>query len=90
MAVPVTESQVIDALRPVQDPEIGTSIVELEMVRAVIVDGGLVTVLIALTVAGCPMKAEIESRVTEAVAPCPASSRSRSSSRSCRPRSWTR
>ena len=65
----VSESQVIEALRPVQDPEIGKSIVELEMVRSVTVDGGLVTVLIALTVAGCPMKAEIESRVTSAVAP---------------------
>ena len=69
--MPVSESQVIDALRPVQDPEIGKSIVELDMVRSVSVDGGLVTVLIALTVAGCPMKAEIESRVTEAVSPLP-------------------
>jgi len=67
--VPVSETQVIDALRPVLDPEIGKSIVELEMVRSVTVDGGLVTVLIALTVAGCPMKAEIESRVRGAVAP---------------------
>src|SRR5687768_13516040 len=41
------------------------------MVRSVTVDGGLVTVLIALTVAGCPMKAEIESRVTAAVGPLP-------------------
>ena len=69
--MPVSESQVIDALRPVLDPEIGKSIVELEMVRSVTVDGGLVTVLIALTVAGCPMKAEIESRVRGAVGPLP-------------------
>ena len=69
--MPVTESQVIDALRPVLDPEIGKSIVELEMVRSVIIDGGLVTVLVALTVAGCPMKAEIESRVRGAVGPLP-------------------
>ncbi len=67
--MPVSESQVIDALRPVLDPEIGKSIVELEMVRSVTVDGGLVTVLVALTVAGCPMKAEIESRVRGAVGP---------------------
>jgi len=55
----------------VLDPEIGKSIVELEMVRSVTVDGGLVAVLIALTVSGCPMKAEIESRVRGAVAPLP-------------------
>ena len=67
--MPVSESQVIEALRPVLDPEIGKSIVELEMVRSVTVDGGLVTVLVALTVAGCPMKAEIESRVQAAVGP---------------------
>ena len=67
--MPVSESQVIDALRPVLDPEIGKSIVDLEMVRSVSVDGGLVTVLVALTVAGCPMKAEIENRVTAAVGP---------------------
>ncbi len=67
--MPVSESQVLDALRPVQDPEIGKSIVDLEMVRTITVDGALVTVLVALTVAGCPMKAEIESRVTAAVMP---------------------
>ncbi len=67
--MPVSESQVIEALRPVLDPEIGKSIVELDMVRSVTVDGANVTVLVALTVVGCPMKAEIESRVRDAVGP---------------------
>jgi ATP-binding protein involved in chromosome partitioning len=67
--MPVTREQVLEALRPVQDPELQRSIVELDMVRDITIEGGAVTVLIALTVAGCPLRAEITSRVTAAVAP---------------------
>lgn len=67
--MPVTEEQVLEALRPVQDPELGRSIVELDMVRRVTIDGGAVNVLVALTVAGCPLRAEITERVTSALAP---------------------
>ncbi len=63
------ESQVLEALRPVEDPEIHRSIVELNMVRGIRIDGGNVKVTVALTVAGCPMRAEIVRLVTDAVAP---------------------
>jgi ATP-binding protein involved in chromosome partitioning len=63
----LTESQVIEALRPVHDPELGRSIVELDMVRRVTIDGGRVSVLVALTVPGCPLRAEIDRRVSDAV-----------------------
>src|SRR5262249_2212969 len=66
-----TESQVLDALRPVEDPEIHRSIVDLTMVRGIAIDGGNVKVSVALTVAGCPLRTEIVRRVTEAVAPLP-------------------
>jgi ATP-binding protein involved in chromosome partitioning len=65
----VTEAAVIEALRPVQDPELHRSIVDLDMVKAVAIAGGAVKVTVALTVAGCPLRAEITSRVTAAVAP---------------------
>jgi ATP-binding protein involved in chromosome partitioning len=66
-ATPVTEEQVIDALRPVEDPELHRSIVDLNMLRAVqIRENGVVGVLIALTVPGCPLKGEITRRVSEA------------------------
>jgi ATP-binding protein involved in chromosome partitioning len=66
-SMPTTE-QVIDALRPVEDPELRRSIVDLGMVRDVrISDGGEVSVLVALTVAGCPLRNEIQQRVTGAV-----------------------
>ncbi len=64
-----TEAQVLEALRPVEDPEIHRSIVELNMVRGILIDGGTVKVTVALTVAGCPMRAEIVRLVTDAVAP---------------------
>ncbi|HVE47964.1 MAG TPA: Mrp/NBP35 family ATP-binding protein [Acidimicrobiales bacterium] len=67
--MPVTEAEVIEALRPVQDPELHVSIVDLGMVKRVDIDGGRVGVLVALTVAGCPLRAEITTRVTDAVMP---------------------
>ncbi len=65
--MPVAEADVIEALRPVEDPELHRSIVDLEMVRSVRIDGGDVAVQVALTVAGCPLRNEIQSRVTGAV-----------------------
>ncbi|HEX6312759.1 MAG TPA: iron-sulfur cluster assembly protein, partial [Acidimicrobiia bacterium] len=64
-----TESAVLEALRPVEDPELHRSIVDLDMVKSVAVDAGAVTVTVALTVPGCPLKTEITRRVTEAVSP---------------------
>ena len=66
--MPVTEADVVDALRPVQDPELRRSIVDLEMVRTIRVAGSHVDVQIALTVPGCPLKAEISDSVSAAVA----------------------
>ena len=63
----VTEPLVIEALRPVQDPELHRSIVDLGMVKGVAIDGGAVQVQVALTVPGCPLKGEITQRVTAAV-----------------------
>jgi ATP-binding protein involved in chromosome partitioning len=62
-----TDDQVIDVLRPVEDPELHRSIVDLGMVREVRIGEGEVTVQVALTVAGCPLRNEIDRRVSEAV-----------------------
>jgi ATP-binding protein involved in chromosome partitioning len=68
--VALSEAEVLEALRPVQDPELHRSIVELDMVKSVVVSAdGAVAVVVALTVAGCPLREEITRRVTEAVAP---------------------
>jgi ATP-binding protein involved in chromosome partitioning len=65
--MPVTEAQVLDALRPVDDPELHRSIVDLDMVRRIAVDGPRVDVTVALTVEGCPLRSEITRRVDAAV-----------------------
>jgi ATP-binding protein involved in chromosome partitioning len=66
--MPVTHDQIIDALRPVEDPELHRSIVDLGMVRSIDpAPDGRVRVLVALTVPGCPLRNEITRRVTEAV-----------------------
>jgi ATP-binding protein involved in chromosome partitioning len=56
----VTRDNVIRALEGVRDPELGGNIVELGMVSDVVVDGSSVTVGIALTVAECPLRNQIE------------------------------
>ena len=65
--MPVSEADVIEALRPVEDPELHRSIVDLGMVKGVAIDGGVAAVRIALTVAGCPLRNEIQNRVSTAV-----------------------
>jgi len=65
--MPVTVDAVIDALRPVEDPELHRSIVDLGMVRDVTIDGDTVALEVTLTVAGCPLRNEIQSRVTGAL-----------------------
>jgi ATP-binding protein involved in chromosome partitioning len=67
-----TAEQVTSALAGVNDPEIGRPITELGMVKSVsVATGGLVDVSVYLTVAGCPMRDTITSRVTDAVTALP-------------------
>jgi ATP-binding protein involved in chromosome partitioning len=64
---PVTREAVMRALGEVQDPELHRSIVALGMVGEVAIEGPRVGVAIKLTVAGCPLKAEIQRRVSVAL-----------------------
>jgi ATP-binding protein involved in chromosome partitioning len=66
----VTEQIVADvrsALQGVIDPELGDSIVDLGMVRGITLHDGTVTVEIALTIAGCPLRNQIRSDVERRV-----------------------
>src|SRR6185437_5339976 len=67
----VTKEQVIEALRPVNDPEIGRSLVELGMIKEVEISGGAITVHVELTTPACPLRATIEDDVRSAVMPLP-------------------
>jgi ATP-binding protein involved in chromosome partitioning len=59
---------IMKALEAVIDPELKRSVVELDMVRRLDVEGGRVGVTIALTVAGCPLRSSFEQQVDEALA----------------------
>jgi ATP-binding protein involved in chromosome partitioning len=65
--VSLNEAEVIELLRPVQDPELRRSIVELGMVRNVVVDGTAVSLTVVLTISGCPLRNEIDRSVREAL-----------------------
>jgi ATP-binding protein involved in chromosome partitioning len=67
----VTEADVLDVLRPVEDPELHRSIVDLGMVRGIDIAGGEVSVRVALTIAGCPLRSEIDRRVSTALRELP-------------------
>ena len=71
MSTPTTDT-IIDALRPVEDPELHRSIVDLGMVRDVVVaPTGVVGLTVVLTVAGCPLRNEITNRVNGALRALP-------------------
>jgi ATP-binding protein involved in chromosome partitioning len=53
-----TEVDVRGALAGVIDPELGDSVIDLGMVRAIDIDQSTVTVTVALTTAGCPLRAQ--------------------------------
>jgi ATP-binding protein involved in chromosome partitioning len=59
---------VLTVLSNVIDPELGADIVSLGMVSGVVIDDdGVVVVGIKLTIAGCPLRAEIKREVTDRV-----------------------
>ena len=66
-----TTGDVESALRGVLDPELGADIVELGMVRDISISNGVATVGIALTIAACPMRDQIERDVARKVTALP-------------------
>jgi ATP-binding protein involved in chromosome partitioning len=62
---------VLKALEQVIDPELRRPVTELDMVRDVLVQGGDVTVTIALTVVGCPLRNSFEEQVQRHVGAVP-------------------
>jgi len=56
----ITENQVLDALRPIVDPDFRKSIVDLGFVKNISIEGANVSFDIELTTPACPVKAEFE------------------------------
>ncbi len=62
-----TREAVVEALGNVIDPELRKPVTELDMVRDVAIREGEVTVRIALTVAGCPLRSSFQDQVAKEV-----------------------
>ena len=60
-----SEAGIREALRDVRDPEIGRDLIALNMIRNVDIEGGKVTVGVALTTSGCPLKHRIMTDVRD-------------------------
>jgi len=58
---------VLKALERVIDPELQRPVTELDMVRDVEIEDGIVSLTIVLTVAGCPLRDSFERQVEEAL-----------------------
>jgi ATP-binding protein involved in chromosome partitioning len=71
MTTPPDEAAVLDALRPIVDPDFGRSIVDLGFVKNLRVRGSDVAFDIELTTPACPVKAEFERAARERVAALP-------------------
>jgi ATP-binding protein involved in chromosome partitioning len=62
---------VLDVLRPVEDPELRRSLVELNMIRNVQIDGGQVSFTLVLTTPACPLREFIVEDCQKAVRTLP-------------------
>jgi metal-sulfur cluster biosynthetic enzyme len=66
-----TQEEVVDALRVVEDPELGMDIVELGLFYGAEIDGPRVKVTYSLTSLGCPVGPMIEQQIHDVVEAIP-------------------
>jgi ATP-binding protein involved in chromosome partitioning len=67
----IDRDEILRALERVIDPELRQPVTELDMVRDIVIDGNAVSVTIALTVAGCPLRNSFQDQVAEHVGSLP-------------------
>ncbi|MDC0833857.1 Cytosolic Fe-S cluster assembling factor NBP35 / Chromosome (plasmid) partitioning protein ParA [Geitlerinema sp. FC II] len=67
----LTPESVLNVLRPVQDPELQKSLVELNMIRNVAIEGGTVKFTLVLTTPACPLREFIVEDCEKAVRTLP-------------------
>ncbi len=65
--MPVTESQILDALRQVQDPDLHRDIVTLKFVKNIEIEGAHVKFDVELTTPACPVKEQLKQQCEEFV-----------------------
>ena len=62
-----SEKEVLDALRKVRDPELGTDVVSMGMIKDLRVEGGRVQFTLELTTPACPFNEQLKEEVLRAV-----------------------
>ncbi|HEY6635215.1 MAG TPA: P-loop NTPase [Acidimicrobiia bacterium] len=67
----VTTDQVMKTLEGVRDPELGGNVVELGMITDVAVEGSAVDIGLALTIAECPLRSQLENDTRRRVGSIP-------------------
>lgn len=68
----LNEQMILEALRPVVDPEIGMSVVDLGMIREIMLDKeGKVEIKMVLTTPFCPLASMLAQQVEQAAAAVP-------------------
>jgi ATP-binding protein involved in chromosome partitioning len=71
MAKVLDSSAVLEVLKPVQDPELRKSLVELNMIRNVKIDDGNVSFTLVLTTPACPLRQFIVEECEQAIKTLP-------------------
>jgi len=67
----VDSAQILDALRPIEDPDFRKSIVDLGFIKNIQIDGGKVSFAIELTTPACPVKEQFREAARKAVMALP-------------------
>ena len=62
-----SEQEILQALRGVNDPEVGVNIVDLGLVYSTEIQGDKVRVLMTMTTPACPMHSYLTEEVREAI-----------------------
>jgi ATP-binding protein involved in chromosome partitioning len=67
----VTQTDILNALRQVKEPELHKDLVTLNMIRDIAVENGAVKFTVMLTTPACPLKGQIQEECRQAVAKVP-------------------
>src|SRR6478672_8083506 len=63
----MTEEKILEALKNVQEPDLGKDIVTLNMVKDITIEGNFVSFTVVLTTPACPLKDLIKNNCIKAV-----------------------
>jgi metal-sulfur cluster biosynthetic enzyme len=63
----VTEANILQALRGVNDPEVGVNVVDLGLIYSTEIDGDKVRVVMTMTTPACPLHSYLTGQVREAI-----------------------